>query len=422
MYRDAAFQRNTILSLYFILGIAAILRLAWTWAVPVAPISDPAAYANLARTLLDHGVYGFEPDRPIAIWPPGTAAVYALIFSLPGPGFGAAKIFNIFVSLLNVFLAWAVGRQLFDDMTGRLAALVMAVWPQMIYFTTILASEPIFIGLILSAILCWERSRPLHPGWLVAAGLLFGLACYLRSVALLLPVVLTFGAFVAGGTTRRHAAVRLVAVLALMAAVIAPWTVRNHQVFNDTIVMSSNFGSTLYMGNAPGTTGRHGSTELPETVQEAVRDLPQPERSSMLGDVAKQEILSNPGAFVLRSLNKLRIVHDRETIGVAWNRAGLERAGLGEGGLTALKIVATAFWWAVLLLGILGIIWQVACGRGWRFLLSTPVLVWLYFAGIHSIVLAADRFHMPQAPFIAMIAAAFVTGWLRRRARSPVAS
>jgi 4-amino-4-deoxy-L-arabinose transferase-like glycosyltransferase len=417
MHRPTVPQATSVLSLYGIISVAALFRIVWAWWVPIEPISDPGAYDALARMLLEHGVYGFEPDQPIAIWPPGTAAFYALIYALPGSDLAAAKVVNVTLSLLNVLLVWAVGRQLFDDITGRVAALIMAVWPQMIYFTTLIASEPIFIFIVLLAILLWERSRTLNIAWLVAAGLLFGAACYVRSVALLLPIVLTFGVLVLGSMGRGKAVVRLAVVGAVMAMTIAPWTARNQEVFGDRIVMSSNFGGTLYMGNAPGTSGRHGSVELPEDVRAMVEGLPQPERSSLLGDIAKREILANPGAFVLRSLNKVRIVHDRETIGVAWNQRGLDLLGFGDGGLLVLKAIANLFWWSVLALGLFGVVWQVARGAGWRFLLSLPVLVWVYFAGIHAIVLAADRFHMPQTPFIAMIAAAFIVGWLKSAAR-----
>lgn len=415
MRKDLVVRTPGFLGLLAILGIAAALRLAWLLVVPIEPISDPLAYANLARTLLSHGVYGFEPGQPIATWPPGTAAVYAAVFSLPGPDYAAAKVFNLSVSLLNVMLVWLVGRDLFDDLTGRVAALAMALWPQMIFFTTLLASEPIFIALLLMAVLAWERARPLRIGWILAAGLLFGLACYLRSVILLLPIALTLGTLVAGGMARGHALVRLAVVLAVMAALIAPWTARNQEVFGDRIVMSSNFGSTFYMGNGPGSTGRHASAEMPPEVRERLEGLSPPERSSLLSDLAKEEILADPGAFVLRSLAKVRVIHDRETIGVAWNRAGLERLGAGRGVDAALKLVATGFWWGVLALGLLGIVWQLASGTGWRFIGAAPFIIWLYFAGVHAIVLAGDRFHMPQAPFIAMIGASLLVGWLGQR-------
>lgn len=405
--KNALLSNPRSLSLPVILGIAFVLRLVWAAFVPVVPVSDPAAYYDLARMLLSHGVYGFEPDLPSAKWPPGTAAFYALVFAVPGPDFATAKAINVLISLLNIWLVWAVGRVYFNDMTGRVAALAMAVWPQMIFFTTLLASEPLFICLILSAVLCWERGGLSRIGWLVAAGVFFGLACYVRSVGLLLPIILTLGALLSASVRLHVALARLVIVGSVMAALIAPWSMRNQAIFGQSITMSANFGSTLYMGNGPGTTGRHGSVAMSDALLEQLEGLSQPERSDVQKELAKEAIFADPGAFVLRSLVKLRIVHDRETIGVEWNRGGLAQTGVGPGGATALKLVATAYWWVILLAGLSGFIWHVIFGSGWRFLVSPPVFVWGYFAGIHSIVLAGDRFHMPQAPFIAMIAAAF---------------
>lgn len=414
----ASLSKAHLLSLPVILAVALLARLVWVWLVPIVPLSDLAAYHVLAQNILDHGVYGFEPDVPSSKWPPGTAAFYAALYALPGPDFLAAKTANVTLSVLNVWLVWAVGRALFDDLTGRVAALAMALWPQMIFFTTLLASEPIFICLVLAAVLCWERGRQVNILWLVAAGIFFGLACYVRSVGILLPIVLTVGALVQMPSRFFPALARLALVGAVMAAVIAPWSMRNQQIFDMPITMSSNFGTTLYMGNGPGTTGRHGSVEMSDEFMAQFEGLSQPERSLRFEELAKQEILSDPGAFVLRSLTKVVIVHDRETIGVEWNRGGLAQTALGDRMAGALKVVATGYWWVILLTGLAGLIWQVTVRTGWRFLCAPPTFIWGYFTGIHSIVLAGDRFHMPQAPFIAMIAASLVVGLLQQRRQS----
>lgn len=391
-----------------------VLRLLWIALVPMVLVSDPAAYDAMARVLLEHGVYGFEPDEPGVTWPPGTSALYGMLYALPGSDVLAAKLFNVAISTLNIWLAYLVADRLFGARTAILSAWAMALWPQMIFFTTLTASETPFIALLLAGTLFWERAREGHILNALTAGVCLALACYFRSVALLLPVALLIGDVLRGMNLVR-AATRIVITMAVMAACIAPWTYRNYTVFGEPITLSANFGTTFYMGNGPGTNGRHGSAKAPA---ELVQGLSYVERAKVLEELAMEEIRANPGAFVTRSLKKLVIIHDRETIGVSWNREAL-RPLIGETGMTALQLGATVYWWMILATGLLAVFWQLFRGIGWSLIGSIPMAIWGYFATIHAIVLAADRFHMAQAPFIAMLGASMIAGiTLARQERS----
>lgn len=55
---------------FAIIVVALALRVTWAVLVPVVPLSDGRAYDLLARTLAEHGVYGWSADRPSAYWPP----------------------------------------------------------------------------------------------------------------------------------------------------------------------------------------------------------------------------------------------------------------------------------------------------------------------------------------------------------------
>lgn len=393
------------------LAVGLGLRLFWVLAVPMVLFSDPAAYTEMAYNLLDHGVYGFAPDAPNATWPPGTSAFYAALFALPGSDFAAAKTANVALSVLNIFLTWAVARQLFGERAALIAAWAMALWPQMIFFTTLTASEPLFLALLLAGVLAWERGRESEgPHWLVhavVAGSLFALATYVRSVALLLPLALVIGEVGRGGDRPWRIAARLLLAAAAMAVVIAPWSLRNLERFDTLVVMSSNFGVNLYIGNGPGSTGRFGTVTFPESPEGETYI----ERSDRLGALARQIIREDPTAFLIRSALKLVIIHDRETIGVAWNQQAL-RPIIGEAGISALKLVASLYWWGILAAGLFGVAWHLVRGLGWRILFSVPLAAWGYFATIHAIILAGDRFHMPQAPFIAMLGASALAGVL----------
>ena len=156
---------------------------------------------------------------------------------------------------------------------------------------------------------------------IVLRGLIWGLACYLRPVALLLPIAMAFAAvpFGVGPGVRR--AVQAVATTAIMLAVLLPWTFRNMEVLGEPILVSTNFGPKLWMGNNPDSTG--GYMDLPDWIA----DMSETERAQALGDAAKDRILSDPAGFVVNTLVKAVKLYDRETIGEAWNQNAIRNLG-----------------------------------------------------------------------------------------------
>ena len=58
-------------------------------------------------------------------------------------------------------------------------------------------------------------------------------------------------------------------------------------------------------------------------------------------------------AFVTRTMVKALRLYERETIGVVWNRPGIERT-FGSLGVSAIKVVSQAFWMGALLLFVIG--------------------------------------------------------------------
>lgn len=400
------------LSLGGIVAVALILRVAWALWIPVAPYSDPGAYLAMAENLLNHGVYGFEPDVPSGQWPPGTSAVYAALFFVAGSSPAVIAGFNIAVSLANVLLTWAVGREIGGGRAGLVAAAIMAVWPQMIFFVTIPASEPLFIAALLLSALMWRRATGAHWGYAVTAGLFLAAAAYLRSVALLFPLVFLAAALLTRACPPSHAVARIVILCLAMAAAIAPWTYRNYQVFDAFVLISANFGSNLHIGNRPGGTGRF---QEGGGARDDGADMNQADASRAMGREAAAIILDDPARFLRLSLQKLILTHDRETIGVAWNAQGFE-GRLGGRGETALKVLATGYWYAVLAATALSIGALLVFGP--RAGLALPLLAWAYFAGIHAVVLAGDRFHMPSTPFMAVIIGLAVAGYAARAERA----
>lgn len=385
-------------ALWGIVGLGLLLRIVWAVLIPVDPVSDGVAYHTFATNIVTHGVYGWNAEEPAAYWPVGTSAILAFLYLLFGVNFLPVVVLNIAVSVGVILQVFWLARHYFDVRAGLLAAAIIAVWPSLIMYTSVIASEVIFIFLLLGGLIAHEaRWRNFWVG-VLATGLLWAAAAYVRPLALLVPIVFGASALFRGQIGLVRAAIRLVLIFVIMGAAIAPWSARNTEVFGERVLISTNFGPVFWMGNNPDTNG--GYQRTPPWAGE----LNEIQRSNRLKEEAFAYVAAEPGAFVLRTLAKFVRLHERETIAVAWNARQIKaRAGtLGE---SALKGLATLYWLVVLALA-LGGCWALLRGRGlWQLMIHPCFLGWMYITWVHAVIIQGDRYHIPAIPFIAILAA-----------------
>jgi 4-amino-4-deoxy-L-arabinose transferase-like glycosyltransferase len=396
-----------------ILLVAVALRLVWVILIPVDPVSDSHAYDVFATNIVQHGVYGWLPSEPSAYWAVGPAAIYAGAYLVFGVGSAVGVVVVNMVSALGaIWLVHDLGRRWFGETEGRLAALAMALWPLGIQFTTVLASELHFIALTLAALAAWDRVRG-GAGlvWLVVAGLAFGAATYVRPIALLMPAALAVAALLRSPRTAVPSILKAAVTTAIIFAVVAPWSARNERILGERVFMSTNFWPNFWMGNREGTNGEY--TDLPAEVG----GMSETERSDYLREVSLEGLRADPLGFVWRTTWKAVLLHERETIGVAWNGAGIE-ALVGPMGATAVKAVSTLYWYGVLAAGLVGAGLLMRRNGWWAGLVSPPVWLWLYLIGVHAVIVIGDRYHMPSYPFIALLAGVALAALMSRVAGS----
>jgi 4-amino-4-deoxy-L-arabinose transferase-like glycosyltransferase len=380
-----------------ILAVGLAVRLAWTLAIPVRPLSDSAAYDQLAWNLASRGAYVWNNGDVTAYWPVGTAFIYSLVFRLFGHSLAFAAALNVVVGTLSLGLIMALAQKWFSSKAAVIAGGIYALWPSQIEFSSILASELLFNFTLLLAL--WITSVAPIRSWVlkaVLAGMCLAGAAYIRPTALPLVALLAAALFWRGGANWRELTHFSLATLLAMAVCIAPWTVRNLRELGAPVLVSTNGTANLWMGNNPAATGAY--IPLPDYVS----GLSEVERSKLLGDRAEQFILDHPGSAAALAVRKLVITHDRETIGVSWNEASL-RPIAGALGIKLAKAVSTLYWWLALALGAIGAI-LLFYRNGWRGVLHPALLAWIYFALVHAVTVGADRYHFPSIPFIAMLA------------------
>jgi hypothetical protein len=220
----------------------------------------------------------------------------------------------------------------------------------------------------------------------------------------LLPIVIGLSHLIADGRLLDHAA-RVFVVFCVMAACIAPWTVRNYRLFGEYILISHNGGANTWQGNSPGTTGEYRPSP-PD-----LNSLPEPERDRVLGARAFEYIKAYPLHFLGRSAVKLVKLHNRESIGIVWNEKGLSQRA-SPGTITVMKMLSVLYWWIALGLGLCGAFALARTIGPFQALFHPAILIWGYFSAVHAVTVVGDRYHFPSIPSIAALGGFFLARML----------
>lgn len=398
-------------SVWVILLVALVVRLAWIGVVPMAPLSDSLAYETFARNMAAGDVHGWVPGKPSAYWPVGASFIYSVAYRVFGPSAFGPVLFNLIAGMGLVAVSVAVVRRLAGEGAAIATGYILALWPVHIEFMTVLASEVFCTTFMMLGLLCWLKFREESWWWTVVAGVAFAAAAYTRPTVLLVPVILTGVHFVQG--PRRARIFLGAACLGLiMAVLLAPWSIRNTRTFGRFVTISTNAGSNFWMGNNPETTGFYMKPPVIDPTNEAADN-------AALGKIAREYIAEHPVAFVKRTFIKAVRLHERQTIGFAWNAEGLRRVA-PEGALPVIKVVGQVYWMAVLGAAVCGCVIMVR-RRGPVSTLANPMIfIWAYFVVVHAVIVIQDRYILPATPMIgglAGIAVAEAVDRLRSRSR-----
>lgn len=385
----ASYDERAWLLTCLLLGIS--LRLAWVLAFPSEPISDSATYIGLARRLLAGQTY--EAGGTLAYWPPGYPLFitpWLAIFQKNQVAIPLSNLFLFGIGLLGVrTLALAMG----GAAAARLAVLLFAVWPNHVIYSSVPGKE-----LVLTALMPWiiwfavrgESALRSGFGWQVACGILLGAATLVQPALQLFPAVLAIYWLIA---TQRLwcSAMRICVVLIGMAAVIAPWTIRNYQVFGQFVLVSTNGGFGLYGANNPRANG--GYYEYWD--DEPVSRLGELQADREARRLAFLWARTQPLDFLALAAKKnMRFMGDDSS--GAYNSLKRGRTDLPSWLYPAVKAFSNGWWlafWTLVLASTL-----VLLRRPIRTQLSVVLLAmtFSYSFLMHSIVESSGKYHMLQ--------------------------
>ena len=416
---QARWDRTAVRAAITIVLAALGVRLVFVLWAPDGLVSDGEFYHGMALSILNG--YGFSNfDGSAAnLWMPGWPAFLAAIYGIFGISIGHAQIVLAVIGAGTTALVIALGARIGSRRIALSAGALHAFWPGLIFYSGVLFGETLFSfvftsALLLIAVAAKAEKRPF--AWTFAAGAALGLAVWIRSEPVVYLAV-AVATFMSAGTTGRRLGARTVLITLGLALVISPWTVRNAVVFGRFIPTAVNGGIVFYEGNHPGAPG--GPDLLAVTkLRSRLPHLSHAEsnlRLSQLGwDEGFKYIRQHPVDFVRAAGKKLFLTYstdDRAPVlvrGFEGPRRILPSSYvpihgyISESTMLTMQRFANVYWWGILMLVAVGMFHV----RRWPRYMAVLVAGTLALAiAIHTLMIGGSRYHFPETPLLAILAA-----------------
>ena len=364
---------------------------------------DSDSYWQLGRALAAGAPYEHDPVRHWKVFRmPGYPVLLAPLFLVWNePPVLAARLENVLLGVLTVFLTGLLARALFRSRRVTLLAMLLAAaLPELVFQPAGVLSEELFCAANLALTLMmikWVQSR-LSINWGAGIGLFWALTVYVRPDALLWPpfaalaVLLLRDSRAVAAARARSAACGVFAAVFVFAALMTPWWVRNARLTGHFVPATLQIGASLYDGLSP---AADGGSEM-SFVDEFRR------RAELNANGECDEFLLD------RSMKKAALAWAKENPAGVLRLAGIKLIRLWNifpnepafSGLPAKLVIVLTFF-PLFLFALAGAF------RFRRFPLTR--LLWLpavYLTLLHVIFVASLRYRAPILPHLAVLAAA----------------
>lgn len=200
-------------------------------------------YVVVAQNLLEGRGFVLADDRPAIANPPLYPLMVAGLIGLARLGIPETFLFNAFNAAclaLSVVVVYWLGRRLWGERGGLLAAVLWLTYPFMLLLSTERLTEPPFIAaLYLGLAAFWQSLRKQSLSGFALAAVLLGAAMLIRSIAIaILPVC----ALILWLTTQplRLKVLASTMLLSVGALVALPWTIAIYAQTGQLVLLGTN--------------------------------------------------------------------------------------------------------------------------------------------------------------------------------------
>lgn len=168
-----------------ILTLAIVLRVLYFLNTQSIPVSDFRVMYDAGRDFFAGDIDMFWGTQYFARFPHMTPTViyFGLIQTLFDNPLEWVRLLNMGYSIFNVVLIYKIASEIFDNQNESLyTMLVAALYPPMIYYSNVFASENLAMPLLLLSVLAFFKALRQGYGWFIISGLFLGLTHLFRPV------------------------------------------------------------------------------------------------------------------------------------------------------------------------------------------------------------------------------------------------
>lgn len=406
--------KNRVLAIFL---VALILRLGYIFLIPQAPpVADAVDYDSIAVNMATGHGFSLNPDVPTPKRPPGLPFMLALVYSVFGHSYTAARVLMALLGAFTCLLAFRTAEKLFGERVATLAGWILALYPIFIAHHALLLTETPFTFLLAGATMFWVYGASRGNAWDFAiSGLFLGLATLTRPVTMVFPGVLLVLLLV----SNRALLGKWLLFTSVFLAVLAPWSARNYRLWGMLKPCSVGTGFGFYLtGNmATGLSWDESMAKYLEKFSQHQEPMVfTPGRSPSL-DLERQlqaegsaMIKAHPGKVIKIALKRLPpfwITSHSSVLGV--DKSLREYYTARDFFPIAVRLALLGFHALMLLLAAAGMFFTI---KNWR--QTAPLIALLALFTAHVAFDFVPRYHLPVIPYLFIFSAAGLLGLMER--------
>lgn len=403
--------KNKFTFIIFTTLLTALPRLVWILFIDTQPVSDFGLYHSYALHA-SKGIYNlYHYTYPLFPFKFGYPIILSILYRVFGAKLVTGLAFNIIISIgISLSIYW-IGSMIFNKQAGQFSSIIFALWIAQIMYSSVLASEHIFILLLLvvAGLFVQLKNRIINAKDVkllsVSIGIILAAAHFVRPVSFMVLLVFFVFLFVnTKGTFAQDLVKKLkIQFLIVLAFVIsfAIITLPLSKLIGVPIWRSSSGFSILTGTNF--TSGGAYNTADEEIIKEYQCDFDKVHSAAL--SRAFDRIRTYPLQFLRLIEKKYIILWSNENFGLYWStiqvRSPSEAYNFIINNPLKVKCISQLYYIIILIFAAAGLMYSYRSNIQESIVLS---LILLSFFAAHTFLEVQSRYHMPVIPFLMLYA------------------
>lgn len=383
--------------LTFCIVSSIFIQLILLFFITTVPISDSKHHIDNANLLYETGRYVNSYGNFSAFWTVGLPAYLVFLKTISPDFILIAKLINILFSIGLIISCYLIFKNHLTPRALNIFLIIFTFFPNNLFSSNIILTDYPFLFFLWVSILIIYKIRN-KPSILLSAllGISLALASYLRPIGIVLTIMFAVILFFRNYPIGIKSSVIMFTTFTI---ILLPWGIRNFNLFNSIVPVSTNGGYIFLMGNHQNSSGGVNfdfeyNLSNPNEIKE----------SNKAYSRAFSDIIENPIKSIIRLPLKILHTYYRGDSSITWGLKKTEQEISG--------VIKSLIFYITNLVFYL-IIWLNICSiflsRKKTMFKKYPEMLVLsvYIFLIIIIFVGSERYHIPLLPIHIFLAAKY---------------